>query len=86
MLLCNRIQLNFLSRLLVYMLHAYVMTEDRLVTLVKLTKQTLFPTGYPGPPLVFPTPEEQAAIKEQLIREIEVRSPRKFSDCIEFYR
>ncbi|KAL5534310.1 hypothetical protein ACEPAG_772 [Sanghuangporus baumii] len=66
---------NFADRFLIYMLHTYVMTEERLITIVKLSKQTLFPNGYPGPPLVIPTPEEQAVIKEQLIREIETGAP-----------
>ncbi|KAL5519016.1 hypothetical protein ACEPAH_699 [Sanghuangporus vaninii] len=66
---------DFSDRFLVYMLHTYVMTEEQLITIVKLTKQTLFPNGYPGPPLVLPTPEEQVVIKERLIREIETCAP-----------
>ncbi|KAH8120247.1 hypothetical protein DFH11DRAFT_1559046 [Phellopilus nigrolimitatus] len=66
---------SFIDRLLVYLLQTFIMTEHRVITIVKLSKQTLFPGGYPGPPPVIPTPEEQVLLKEQLVRQIEEHIP-----------
>ena len=41
-----------------------------MLTVVRLSKQTLFPNGYPGPPPVDPTAEEQVVLREQLVKRI----------------
>ena len=56
---------------LAYVLLSSVFTERRIFTTIKLAKDTLFPNGYPGPPTVVPTAEEQVIIKEQLILQVE---------------
>ena len=70
------------GRLLIHLLQTHVMTEGRVITVVKLSKRTLFPNGYPGPPPVIPSAEEQLVIKEQLIRQIQVQVPSKLPSKI----
>lgn len=53
------------------------MTEQRVLMVVKLSKQTLFPNGYPGPPPTIPSPEEQALLKEELLRQLEQMTSRE---------
>lgn len=77
-----RLVSNFTDRFLVYMLQTHVVTEQRMIHIVKLSKQTLFPNGYPGPPPDIPTPEQQAITKEQVIRQIEGKIPSVVSSLI----
>ncbi|KAH7104196.1 PXA domain-containing protein [Auriculariales sp. MPI-PUGE-AT-0066] len=49
-----------------YMLYDRVFTADFLHKVLVLGKKMLFPNGYPGPPPIDPTPEEQAVIRESL--------------------
>ncbi|GJJ09430.1 hypothetical protein Clacol_003652 [Clathrus columnatus] len=44
----------------------YILTSSRLTKIIIQSKAVLFPNGYPGPPPVEPSPEEQVLIKEQL--------------------
>lgn len=67
----------FPLRLLIYLLQTFVMTEQRVLMVVKLSKQTLFPNGYPGPPPTIPSPEEQALLKEELLRQLEQMTSRE---------
>ena len=68
----------FSARLLIYSLHSFVLTEQRVLMVVKLSKQTLFPNGYPGPPPTVPSPEEQTLLKEELVQQLEQMTPREY--------
>jgi len=61
------------------------MTEQRVLMVVKLSKQTLFPNGYPGPPPTIPSPEEQALLKEELIQQLKQMTSREQSIQIKAY-
>lgn len=41
-----------------------------MLAVVRLSKQTLFPNGYPGPRPVDPTAEEQVVIRERLVKRL----------------
>ncbi|KAK0233419.1 PXA domain-containing protein [Armillaria fumosa] len=56
----------FLDRLLPYLLDS-ILSPALLLNIVRIGKRTLFPNGYPAPPPVDPTPEEQAEIYAKLI-------------------
>ncbi|KAF7339681.1 PXA domain-containing protein [Mycena sanguinolenta] len=56
----------FLDRLLPYLL-AQTLSPKLLLTIVRNAKRTLFPNGYPAPPPVDPTPEEQAQMRARLL-------------------
>ncbi|KAK0465361.1 PXA domain-containing protein [Desarmillaria tabescens] len=56
----------FLDRLLPYLL-GKILSPALLLNIVRTGKRTLFPNGYPAPPPVDPTPEEQAEIYAKLI-------------------
>ncbi|KIK26504.1 hypothetical protein PISMIDRAFT_8866 [Pisolithus microcarpus 441] len=56
--------------LLSYVLYNRVLSFPSILSLVRLSKRTLFPNGYPGPPPVDPTPEEQVMIRRRLIRRV----------------
>lgn len=64
-----------MPRLLCYLLYTYVLSASSMISAVRLSKQTLFPSGYPGPVPVDPTAEEQVAIREQLVKRIAERVP-----------
>ena len=57
------------------MLDKHVLTEKNVLVVLRLCKQTLFPNGYPGPPRIIPSMDEQAALKAELVSEIEERLP-----------
>lgn len=57
------------------MLYTYVLSASSMLSVVRLSKQTLFPNGYPGPAPVDPTEEEQVAIREQVVKRIAERVP-----------
>ncbi|KAK0505893.1 PXA domain-containing protein [Armillaria luteobubalina] len=56
----------FLDRLLPYLLNS-TLSPALLLNIVRIGKRTLFPNGYPAPPPVDPTPEEQAESYAKLI-------------------
>lgn len=60
----------FINNLLSYVLYNRVLSFPSILSLVRLSKRTLFPNGYPGPPPVDPTPEEQVMIRRRLIRRV----------------
>ena len=53
------------DRCVPYMLHAQI-TAPRITQIVVTSKKVLFPNGYPSPPPIDPTPEEQVIMREQL--------------------
>lgn len=57
-------------RLLPHFLSTKLLTPARLTNIVVLSKKILFPNGYPGPPPVVPTLEEQAALRSNLERRL----------------
>jgi len=67
--------LILLYRFLTFISHKYILTEDTVLVAVKTSKQTMYPNGYPGPPPILPTAEEQGMMKEQLISELLERIP-----------
>ncbi|PPQ98871.1 hypothetical protein CVT24_003502 [Panaeolus cyanescens] len=56
----------FLDKLLPHMLHSFLSPQFLLNT-TRIAKRTMFPNGYPGPPPIEPTPEEQAEIRAKLV-------------------
>ena len=54
-----------LNRFVPYMLQAQI-TAPRITQIVATSKKVLFPNGYPSPPPIDPTPEEQVIMREQL--------------------
>ncbi|KAJ2928917.1 hypothetical protein H1R20_g8341, partial [Candolleomyces eurysporus] len=56
----------FLDKLLPYLLQRFLSPSFVLNT-TRLSKRTLFPNGYPGPPPIIPTPEEQAEIRAKIV-------------------
>ncbi|KAI6153285.1 PXA domain-containing protein [Pisolithus tinctorius] len=66
---------TFINSFLSYMLYSQVLSFSSMLSLVRLSKRTLFPNGYPGPPPVDPTPEEQAMIRRLLIRRVSEMLP-----------
>lgn len=64
-----------IPRLLCYLLYTHVLSAPSLLSVVRLSKRTLFPNGYPGPPPVDPTAEEQVVIREELVKRISTQMP-----------
>ncbi|KAI0651658.1 PXA domain-containing protein [Trametes meyenii] len=56
----------FLARLLPYLLYAHALSAPALAASVRAARRALFPEGWPAPPPVDPTPEEQAALRATL--------------------
>ncbi|KAK7064436.1 PXA domain-containing protein [Favolaschia claudopus] len=56
----------FLNRLLPYLL-AQTLSPNLILTIARNAKRTLFPNGYPAPPPVDPTPEEQVQMRARLL-------------------
>ncbi|KDQ19831.1 hypothetical protein BOTBODRAFT_27254 [Botryobasidium botryosum FD-172 SS1] len=56
----------FLDRLLPHLLSTRALTAPVLTHMLRTAKNVLYPGGYPGPPPVDPTPEEQLILREQL--------------------
>ncbi|KAJ7042498.1 PXA domain-containing protein [Mycena alexandri] len=56
----------FLDRLLPYLL-TQALSPKLLLTTTRNAKRTLFPNGYPAPPPIDPTPEEQAQMRARLL-------------------
>ena len=53
------------DRFVPFMLQAQI-TAPRITQVVATSKRVLFPNGYPSPPPIDPTPEEQVIMREQL--------------------
>ncbi|KAI6159537.1 PXA domain-containing protein [Pisolithus thermaeus] len=66
---------TFINNFLSYVLYNRILSFPSILSLVRLSKRTLFPNGYPGPPPVDPTPEEQAMIRRRLIRRVSEMLP-----------
>ncbi|TCD67538.1 hypothetical protein EIP91_012292 [Steccherinum ochraceum] len=65
----------FLSRLLPYLLYTHVFSPNTIATVVRSARRALFPEGWPAPPPVDPTPEEQAALRHTLERRLQTAVP-----------
>lgn len=57
---------SFLDKLLPYLLQRFL-SPSFILNITRLSKRTLFPNGYPGPPPIIPTLEEQAEIRAKLV-------------------
>ncbi|KAF8527857.1 PXA domain-containing protein [Hysterangium stoloniferum] len=64
--LCTGFSRPFLDKALPYILFTHIINPPQLTRIIAISKQTLFPNGYPGPPPVEPSPEEQIVLREQL--------------------
>ncbi|KAG8921021.1 hypothetical protein FRC02_000484 [Tulasnella sp. 418] len=59
----------FLDKLIPYIVHKHVLTPSVLSKIITESTKTLFPesnNGYPGPPPVVPTPEEQVDLRQNV--------------------
>ncbi|KAF5337075.1 hypothetical protein D9611_003380 [Ephemerocybe angulata] len=56
----------FLDKLLPYLLQGFL-SPSFILNIARISKRTLFPNGYPGPPPIDPSPEEQAQIRAKLV-------------------
>ncbi|KXN89819.1 PXA domain protein 1 [Leucoagaricus sp. SymC.cos] len=56
----------FLDKLLPHILYS-MLSPGFILNLVRLNKRTMFPNGYPGPPPIDPTPEEQVVLRRRLV-------------------
>ncbi|KAH8100563.1 PXA domain-containing protein [Cristinia sonorae] len=65
----------FLSRLLPYLLYTRVFSSNMLCVMVKSARKALFPEGWPAPPPVDPTPEEQIELRKKLERRLQTFIP-----------
>lgn len=64
-----------IPRLLCYLLYTHVLSAPSLLSVVRLSKRTLFTHGYLGPPPADPTAEEQVVIREELVKRINTQIP-----------
>lgn len=62
-------------RLLTHVLYTQILSTSSILFLLRLSKHTLFPNGYPGPPSIDPTPEEQTIIHQQLLGRLREQVP-----------
>ncbi|KAH7883916.1 PXA domain-containing protein [Phlebopus sp. FC_14] len=65
----------FMNKLLSHLLYTRVFSASSILSITRLCKRTLFPNGYPGTPLIEPTPEQQIIIRQQLIKVMAERLP-----------
>ncbi|KAI0724358.1 PXA domain-containing protein [Cerioporus squamosus] len=65
----------FLARLLPYLLYTHLFSPAMLANIVRSARRALFPEGWPAPPPVDPTPEEQAEMRDVVRRRIAERVP-----------
>ena len=68
----------FLARLLPYLLYTRLLAPASLAGIVRAARRALFPEGWPAPPPVDPTPEEQAAMRAAVRRRLGERVPGEF--------
>ncbi|KAG1757932.1 PXA domain-containing protein [Suillus lakei] len=73
--LMTRILMFCSSRLLTHILYTQILCTSSILFVLRLSKHTLFPNGYPGPPPIDPTPEEQIIIHQQLLRRLREQVP-----------
>ncbi|KAG1889365.1 PXA domain-containing protein [Suillus subluteus] len=66
---------SFMDRLLTHLLYTRILCTSSILFVLRLSKHTLFPNGYPGPPPIDPTPEEQIIIHQQLLRRLREQVP-----------
>ena len=75
----------FLSRLLPYLLYTHALSPASLSTIIKNARRALFPEGWPAPPPIDPTPEEQVELRKELERRLLDTTPGEpkfhFSRC-----
>ncbi|KAG1874267.1 PXA domain-containing protein [Suillus tomentosus] len=64
-----------MDRLLTHLLYTRILCASSILFVLRLSKHTLFPNGYPGPPPIDPTPEEQIIIHQQLVRRLREQVP-----------
>ncbi|KAH0590474.1 hypothetical protein H2248_000623 [Termitomyces sp. 'cryptogamus'] len=57
---------SFLDRLLPHLLESHL-SPASILSITRTAKRTLFPTGYPAPTPIDPTPEEQAEFRARLV-------------------
>lgn len=60
-----------------YLLYKHVLIQSHIILAIKAGKGALFPNGYPGPPPMDPSLEEQLFLKNQLTLRIEGLLPRE---------
>ncbi|KAH7920087.1 hypothetical protein BV22DRAFT_1074544 [Leucogyrophana mollusca] len=60
----------FMNRLLSHVLYTRVLSPQSILFVVRLSKRTLFPNGYPGPSPPDPSPEDQVVIRQELLQRI----------------
>jgi len=65
----------FLNKVLVHTLWTQLLNPARISSLIILSKQILFPSGYPGPPPITPSRAEQIVLREGLERRIKELIP-----------
>ncbi|EPQ60912.1 hypothetical protein GLOTRDRAFT_135510 [Gloeophyllum trabeum ATCC 11539] len=65
----------FLDKFLPYMLYKHALSSAQITNIVRIAKNTLFPNGYPAPPPIDPTPEEQILIRQNLEKRILEKVP-----------
>lgn len=67
-----------ITRLLPYLLYTHILSYTRLMDIVRLARVALFPEGWPAPPPVDPTPEQQVLMREELGRRLLECTPGTF--------
>ncbi|KAI0757203.1 PXA domain-containing protein [Daedaleopsis nitida] len=65
----------FLARLLPYLLYTHLFSPAMLANIVRSARRALFPEGWPAPPPVDPTPEEQVEMRDAVRRRLVERVP-----------
>lgn len=60
----------FLSRLLPYLLYTNILSPSSLANTVRISRRALFPNGWPAPPPIDPSPEEQIEMRQELERRL----------------
>ncbi|KAF8845426.1 hypothetical protein BDN67DRAFT_1065284 [Paxillus ammoniavirescens] len=73
---------SFMNKLLSHFLYTHVLSAPSMLSIIRLSKSTLFPHGYPGPPPIDPTPEEQFIIRQQLVKRMAERFPALVSSAL----
>lgn len=58
-----------------HVLYTRILSASSILFILRLSKHTLFPNGYPGPSPIDPTPEEQTIIRQRLLRRLREQVP-----------
>jgi hypothetical protein len=72
--------MNILDRFIPYTLNKHV-GKPIVTTVVKAAKKALFPDGWPGPPPPEPSPDEQIAIRKELVQRLTESIPGELQAC-----